>query len=186
MINRLKLWVLNKEAEKYKSRIFEYLPVKENFHVADIGSGGGAFTLAMSEKAGLNGKIYAVDVNAKNLFYLGRKAKKAGLVDRIVLTLADEDDCVLPESACDLVFSRNSFHHINNPGEYFVKVARALKPSGILAVIDYDGTRGLPKYLSHYTPPLKIKNILEKTGFVHNKSFDILPGQSYQLFSKAG
>lgn len=186
ILNRLKIWILNFEAGKYVKTILDSLRIEKGSCIADIGSGGGAFALAMAERTGESGRIYAVDINIKNLLHIGRTAIKAGLSQRIILTPAEKDDCNLAHAACDLAFSRNSFHHIEEPEKYFGKVAAALKPQGLLAVIDYDGSRHSGRPSGHFTRPEKIKAVLENTGFSLCKSYDFLPGQSYQIFSKAG
>jgi len=184
--NRLKIWFLNYGAGKYQNSILDHLSIKEGAYIADIGSGGGVFTLAMAERAGEYGRIYAVDINTKNLLHIGKTAIKTGLAERIVLTPAETNNCNLASSVCDLAFSCHSFHHINEPEKYFEKVAEALKPEGQLAVIDYDGTIGFPKTIGHFTRPDRIKAVLEDTGFTLMRSYDFLPGQSFQIFRKAG
>lgn len=65
MFTSLFLKILNKEASSAKSKpaeIIASLNIRKGDIIADIGSGGGYFTLAFAEKAGKTGRVYAADV----------------------------------------------------------------------------------------------------------------------------
>ncbi len=69
MFTSLLLKILNKEASSAKSKpaeIIAGLNIREGDIIADIGSGGGYFTLAFAGKAGKTGRIYAVDVKPRS------------------------------------------------------------------------------------------------------------------------
>ncbi|WP_319414697.1 class I SAM-dependent methyltransferase [Marispirochaeta aestuarii] len=184
LLTELNLKMLNLEARKYTDAIIGYLPLKSGQKVADIGAGGGAFTLPLARTVGAAGEVYAVDTDSHRLAYIARTARRAGLSNQIILVLGDTDDCLIPEDSVDLVFSRNSFHHLDNPNTYFSSVRRALKPGGAVAVIDHDGSRGwMPKH-GHSTPPERIIRVLEGTGFRFSERITQIPGQSFQIFLK--
>ena len=70
MFTSLFLTLLNREAASPKSRseqIMEALQVREGWAVADLGSGGGYFTLRFAKKVGPHGKVYAIDKRADYL-----------------------------------------------------------------------------------------------------------------------
>lgn len=50
--------------------------VKKGYIVADLGCGRGYYTLALAELVGLKGKVYAVDLDKKNIRALKKKADK--------------------------------------------------------------------------------------------------------------
>jgi arsenite methyltransferase len=184
LMTELNLKLLNWEAGKLADKIIRRLPLKNGQRVADIGAGGGAFTLPMARIVGRSGEVYAVDTDSARLAYIGRRARKAGLLEQITLVLGEEEDCLLPEETIDLAFSRNCFHHIKRPGSYFSSLARALKTGGTAVLIDHDGSRGwLPKH-GHSSTPERIRSTMKQAGFRFSESVTEFPGQSFQIFIK--
>src|SRR5574341_351745 len=81
MFTSLFLKILNKEASSAKSKpekIIASLDIREGYVIADIGSGGGYFTLVFARKTGKTGRVYAVDVKPKYLDFIRRAAARAG------------------------------------------------------------------------------------------------------------
>jgi protein-L-isoaspartate O-methyltransferase len=69
MFTPLFLKILNKKASSAKSKpaeIIASLNIREGDIIADIGSGGGYFTLAFAGKAGKTDRVYAVDVKPRS------------------------------------------------------------------------------------------------------------------------
>jgi ubiquinone/menaquinone biosynthesis C-methylase UbiE len=165
-------------------RILDSLGLPEGGAVADIGSGGGFFALAFARKVGGGGKVYAVDNNRKYLEFVRREAGKAGL-GNIVFVLAGDDGAGLPEASVDLVFARNVFHHMRDPGRYFRGVRKALKPGGSVAVIDYLPERrsGFLSRMKHSTPVETIRRTMESAGYRLRASHDFLKEQSFTVWS---
>ena len=84
MFTSLFLKMLNREAASARSKpeeVIESLQIREGQIIADIGSGGGFFTLALSQKTGKTGRVYAVDVKKKYLIL-----SSAGLSGRDSIT----------------------------------------------------------------------------------------------------
>ncbi|MBN2508665.1 MAG: class I SAM-dependent methyltransferase [Spirochaetales bacterium] len=184
MLTTLKLKLLNAAASTTLNTVMDLLPFKEGDTVADIGSGGGCYTLAFARRTGNNGEVYAVDPDTRNLKFISARAAEAGLSQRIILVAAEPDDCLLAPESIDLAFSRNSFHHIKDPLMYFAVVHRCLKPHGHLAVIDHgkSGKPGVPQ--GHWTEPLRIREVLTAVGFEESARYTHLPGQSFHIFKK--
>jgi ubiquinone/menaquinone biosynthesis C-methylase UbiE len=57
--------------------------LSEGMRVLEIGPGRGFFTLPMARMVGERGKIYCIDIQQRMLNALRRRAKKAGIADRI-------------------------------------------------------------------------------------------------------
>lgn len=192
-LRRLMLAFFNRRAKKTLDKVVNRLPLWEEAAVADLGCGGGIYTLEFADRIGGRGEVYAVDVKSSHLAYTREKVRKAGLAERLILVLAEEDDSLLPGASVDLIFSRNNYHHIKDPVVYFQKISRALKPGGSVAIIDYDGSPGNGRQTlragqrrGHSTRPEKIREDLAGAGFECITRYDHLPGQSFQIFKKAG
>ncbi len=186
MFTSLFLKILNKEASSSKSKpaeIIASLNIREGDIIADIGSGGGYFTLALAGKAGKTGRVYAVDVKPKYLDFIRRTAAREGL-DTVSYVLGEGDEMTLPKAGLDLVFARNVFHHLPAPADYFRNVKEYLKPAGKVAIIEHKPKRGFTfiTLFKHHTPEATLVQEMEKAGYSKMGSFDFLPEQTFTLF----
>ena len=186
MFASLFLRFLNWEASLARNnpgRIIESLEPREGQAIADIGSGGGYFTLQFAGRVGKTGKVYAVDIEPKYLDFINRQSRKERL-DNIILVPAKGDQPNLPEGGLDLAFARNVWHHLPEPEKYFRNLKRFLKPTGKVAIIEHMPKSGFSfiGIFKHYTPAEDILQKMEKAGYSLTASFDFLPGQSFNLF----
>src|SRR4030095_8498085 len=55
----------NREAWQRPAEVFDALAVKTGHRVADIGCGFGYFTFRLAARVGIDGKVYAVDIDPK-------------------------------------------------------------------------------------------------------------------------
>jgi ubiquinone/menaquinone biosynthesis C-methylase UbiE len=186
LFTSLFLKILNTEASSAKSKpveIIESLKIHEGDIIADIGSGGGYFTLAFAKKAGKTGRVYAVDVKPKYLDFIRRKAAREGL-DNISTVLGKGGEMDLPLAGLNLVFARNVFHHLPAPADYFSNIKKYLKPGGRVAIIEHRPKRGFNFVVlfKHYTPGETVIQEMETAGYTLMRSFDFLPDQTFTLF----
>jgi len=180
----LKMLNIEAASPKHKSkRIIESLHIQEGYTIADIGAGGGYFTLKFTKKVGETGKVYAVDTQLKYLDFIRREAEREG-VNNIIFVLATQDGMAPPESALDLIFARNVFHHLSEPGKYFRNLKRFLKPSGKVAIIDHKPKGGFSfvSLFRHHTPEEVILQEMENAGYYLVESFDFLSEKTFSLF----
>jgi ubiquinone/menaquinone biosynthesis C-methylase UbiE len=180
--------ILNKEASSARSKpdeIIAGLEIGEGDVIADIGSGGGYFTIAFAGKVGKAGRVYAVDVKPKYLEFIWRRAAREGL-DNISCVLGTGSGMDLPEAGLDLVFARNVFHHLPDPSGYFHTMIRYLKPEAKVAIIDHKPKRGFGfvSLFKHHTPAEAIVLEMARAGYSLTKSFDFLPDQTFSLFRR--
>jgi len=143
--------------------------------IADIGAGTGYFARRFAQHAG---KVYAVDIDPK-LLEIARKNAPANIES--ILSVADNPR--LPEGSVDTIFICDVLHHIENRSAYYSKLAKALKPSGRIVVIDFY-KKDLP-----IGPPTSMKLSdtevvaeLQRAGFKLARRLDILPYQYFLFF----
>ncbi len=159
--------MFNKKASDPKNKpdqIIEAIALRFGQSIADIGSGGGYFSLRFAKIVREEGRVYAVDTKPEFLEYVKNSAKEKGLNN--IPTLVSGDKLDLPEKSLDLIFMRN-VTHIPNRVEYFKNLKRFLKPSGRIAIIKYKKGktftfRGL---FGHYVHKETIVQEMEKTGY---------------------
>jgi ubiquinone/menaquinone biosynthesis C-methylase UbiE len=186
MFSSLFLRMLNKEASSHRNRpgeIIESLQIREGYAIADIGSGGGYFTLEFARKVGIKGRVYAADTQPKYLAFIRRWAEQEGLKN-IAYVMVREHDISLPEAGLDLAFVRNAFHHLPDPAKYFHSLKRFLNPNGKVAVIEHKPKAGFSfvAMFKHYTSSETILQAMEDAGYFLAQSFSFLPGQTFSLF----
>jgi hypothetical protein len=68
--------------------------------------------------------------------------------------------------------------------EYFRRVRADLAPDGRVAVIEYDGRKGLfVKWMGHHTDKQEIRSEMEAAGYRLVEDVDTLDRQSFQIFA---
>ena len=184
----LKAGMLNKKAASPKSKpdeILKALDLKPKQIIADIGAGGGYFTLRFAGIVGKGGRVYAIDTNCEFLDSILSSAQEKRL-DNVGIIPAEED-LPLPKKGLDLIFMRNLYHHLTDRTEYFKKLRVFLKPDGRLVIIEHKpgagGVFSFRRLFGHSTPKETIKLEVEAAGYWLIKDYDILPEQSFLVFS---
>ena len=185
-MSNFKAKMFNRKASDPKNKpdqILEALALRPGQNIADIGAGGGYFSLRFVEAVRRKGKVYAVDTDPEFLEFIGNDAKEKRLNN--VKTILAEDRLYLPEKSLDLVFLRNVTHHLPDRIKYFKNLKGILKPEGRVAVIEYKDGRGFSfhKIFGHYVPKETIVEEMNKAGYRLEKEFDFLPEQSFTIFS---
>lgn len=108
--------------------------------VADLGAGSGLLVVPLSRAVGSRGKVLAVEIDRNFFPHIQRKATAAGVTN--VKTVAGEPtDPKLPEPV-DVALLHDVLHHIENPAAYMKGLARYLKPTARIVVVDYHTKEG--------------------------------------------
>ena len=115
--------------------VIEKLGLEPGDLVADIGSGGGAFSVPMARAIGPGGMLYAVDIDQEMLDFVSARAEKEG-VGNITAVLGEYDDPKLPVKNVDVAFFHRVLHMIEHRQAYINAVAKYLKPDGRIVIID--------------------------------------------------
>jgi ubiquinone/menaquinone biosynthesis C-methylase UbiE len=172
---------INRDEWQQPQKVIAELNIEPGAVVADVGSGGGYFTFRLSDAVGPSGKVYAVDVDRDMVDLIAKRATEEGRLN-IEVILAKPDDPSLPKAGIDLVFTSNTYHHIENRVAYFVNLRQHLRPDGRIAIIDFDRRAWLGGLLRHYTPSEFIKREMEQAGYTLQQEFDFLNRQSFLIF----
>jgi len=186
MKNR-KAEMFNRKASDPKNKpdqIVEELALQLGHNIADIGAGGGYFSLRFAEAVVNEGKVYAIDTNPDFLEFISDCTKEKGL-NNVKTILATENRLDLPKKSLDLVFMRNVTHHLAERVDYFRNLIDFLKPKGKIAIIEYKkgSLFSFHRIFGHYVPQEIIIKEMEEAGYQLEKEFDFLPEQSFTIFS---
>jgi ubiquinone/menaquinone biosynthesis C-methylase UbiE len=179
--------MFNKKASDPKNKpdqVLETLVLQSGQTVADIGAGGGYFSLRFADAVGRQGRVFAVDTDSGFLDFIKNNAKEKGL-DNVETILATEDELPLPRGSLDLVFMRNVTHHLPNRVNYFRKLKGLLRPDGRIAIIEYrrGGGFSFHRMFGHFVPEEVIVAEMHKAGYQLKEDFGFLPEQSFTIFS---
>lgn len=134
----------DRDAYQMPDAVMDALGIGEGTAVADIGAGGGWFTVRLSRRVGPNGVVYAQDVQQPMLEAIKRRADREGLTN-VVLVRGDQTDPHLPAASVDVVLIVDVYHEFgDNAIALLGHLARALKPGGRIGVINYTKDGGGP------------------------------------------
>ncbi len=117
-------------------RLAALLALGRGQHVAEIGAGDGAMAVEMARVIGSEGVLYATELGEAKRVALERRVRALPLPQvRVVAGAVDATN--LPEASCDALYMRMVFHHIERPADFAREIARAVRPGGRVAVIDF-------------------------------------------------
>ena len=134
----------DREAWQKPDQVMDALHVADGTIVADLGAGGGWFTVRLAQRVGPNGRVYAVDVQRLMIEAIKRRVQREGYTN-VEAVLGSPTDPSLPGNArTDAVLIVDAFHEMQDPVLLLRNVARTLKPQGRIGVIDYEQGEGGP------------------------------------------
>jgi SAM-dependent methyltransferase len=115
--------------------------VRAGATVLEPGPAMGFFTLELARRVGPSGRVIAVDVQPKMLEALVRRARKAGVVERIETRLAAGEGLGVEDlgGAVDLVFAFSVVHEMPSQESFFREARAALKVGGHLFLSEPSG-----------------------------------------------
>jgi SAM-dependent methyltransferase len=118
--------------------------VQTGMKVLEPGPGMGFFTLELARLVGPEGRVIAVDVQPRMIAGLQRRARKAGLLDRIDARVVQPTSMALDdvEGTIDFVFAFAAVHEMPAPAQFFAEAAHALKPGAPLLLVEPAGHIG--------------------------------------------
>ena len=118
-------------------RFLDRLGVSSGWRCVDAGCGPGFVTEALRERVGAAGKVLAVDLSERWVEALRRRASERAW-ENVEAVAASLDTWAPPAESFDLGFLRWVLSFVADPGGLVLRLARGLRPGGLLAVEDYN------------------------------------------------
>jgi predicted methyltransferase len=163
-------------------RVMDALGVTRGSRVADVGCGRGYFTARLAERVGPEGKVYAEDVRDDVLKAVADYAGEKKLT-QVITIQGSEDDPSLPPGSLDAILIVNAYHEMKHFDSMLQGMAKALKPGGLLGIIDHYNAPGRPRseyQKEHKIPPELVREDVLRNGFEfvsEEKGFDRPEGE---------
>ena len=133
----------DRDAWQRPDQIMDALGIGDGSVVADIGAGGGWFTVRLSRQVGPNGLVYAEDIQQPMIEAISRRAAREPY--RNVRTiLGTAVDPKLPPGSIDAVLIVDAYHEMEEPKTLLANVAKGLKPTGVIGIVDFKSDGGGP------------------------------------------
>jgi predicted methyltransferase len=117
------------------SEIFAAMGIGPGSVVADVGAGGGFFTVRLARAVEATGRVYAVDVNDRTLERLRARVSEEGLTN-VEIVSGEIDDPRLPAATLDAALIVNAYHEMTEHQAMLARIRAALKPDGRLVIVE--------------------------------------------------
>lgn len=115
--------------------------VREGMKVLDIGCAMGFFSLPLAEMVGCDGMVICVDVQAKMIASLEKRARKAGVSDNIDARVCLSGSLGLEDlnEQIDFAVASAVVHEVPDAARFFSEVYATIKPTGRFFVAEPRG-----------------------------------------------
>ncbi|HZO03707.1 MAG TPA: methyltransferase domain-containing protein [Burkholderiales bacterium] len=156
-------------------RLKEALTLGTGAVVADVGAGKGELTFALASEVGSDGRVFSTDIDRDRVGRL-REAVVAAKLDNVTVVEASSGETGLPPECCDAIVLRRVYHHLTEPARINASLFRALRPGGVLAIIDFPP----PFFLSRGefgVPADTVIGEVTSSGFQLQRRIDDWPGR---------
>jgi intracellular sulfur oxidation DsrE/DsrF family protein/precorrin-6B methylase 2 len=181
--------VESREVYALREEIVAACGLQPGMAVADIGAGTGLFTRMFAEAVGPDGQVIAVDIAQPFLDHIQLSARQAGL-QNVQTRLGTSDSTLLPPSSVDLAFICDTYHHFEFPLKTMASIHRALRPGGLVVLIDFRRVPGESSewVLNHVRAGQEVFEAeIEEAGFQKIRQDDDLLSENYfVVFQKVG
>lgn len=132
----------DRDAWQRPELIMDELGIGEASVVADLGAGGGWFTIRLARRVGPNGKVFAEDIQPEMIEAIRRRVEREELTwVHPVLGTATNPNLKQPVDAVLIV---DTYHEMEAPVVLLRNVAKALKPTGRVGIVEHTKNGGGP------------------------------------------
>lgn len=174
----------DRDAWQKPDQVMDALRIGEGSVVADLGAGGGWFTVRLARRVGPNGLVFAQDVQPEMLESIRRRIEREGLRN-VRYVRGEPTDPKLPAGALDAVLLVETYHEFSNPAALLRALRDSLKPTGRIGIIEFTMDGGGPgPPLSDRVPPERVIEEAEAAGLKLLSRETFLEFQYFLIFGK--
>jgi len=175
----------DRDAWQMPEAVMDALHIADGSHVADVGAGGGWFTVRLARRVGPNGVVYAEDVQSQMLEAIRRRVDREGL--RNVRTVKGiTTDPRLPRQSVEAALIVDAYHEFGDPVAMLRGIAAALKPGGSLGVVNFNKSGGGPgPPTDERVDAARVIDEARAAGLTLRREETFLPFQYFLVFGRA-
>jgi ubiquinone/menaquinone biosynthesis C-methylase UbiE len=133
----------DRDAWQKPDLVMDALGIGERSVVADVGAGGGWFTVRLARRVGPNGVVYAQDVQQQMLDSISRRVVREGF-SNVHYVRGERSDPKLRPATLDAVLMVDTYHEFENPVALLRGARQALKQAGRVGIINFRSDGGGP------------------------------------------
>ncbi|MFN7983620.1 MAG: class I SAM-dependent methyltransferase [Vicinamibacterales bacterium] len=170
--------------------IMDALAIADGAVVADLGAGGGWFSIRLARRVGPNGIVYAQDIQPQMIEAINRRVQQEGL-SNVRTVLGTPDEPRLP-GGLDAVLIVDAYREMDDPAKpeaikaLLRDIAQSLKPQGRIGIVDFlPGGGGPGPAAEDRVNPDAIVATAEASGLRLQSRETIPPFQYLLVFEKA-
>jgi ubiquinone/menaquinone biosynthesis C-methylase UbiE len=126
----------DREAWQKPDQVMDALSIADGSVVADLGAGGGWFTVRIARRVGPHGLVFAEDIQKEMIESIERRVQREGL-SNVRTVLGTPDDPKLPSAAVDAVLIVDVYHEVEQRAALLRNVRAALAPNGRLGIVEF-------------------------------------------------
>jgi ubiquinone/menaquinone biosynthesis C-methylase UbiE len=175
----------DREAWQRPEQVMDALGIGDGSVVADLGAGGGWFTVRLARRVGPNGLVFAEDIQPQMIEAIERRVQREGLIN-VSTVFGSADNPSLPADRLDAALMVDAFYEVENRQALLTHVRMALKPGGRLGIIDFkdDGGGGPGPPREERVEPAQVIRAAENAGLRFVRQDTFLPYQYLLVFTK--
>lgn len=166
----------SRDAWQKPEHVLQLLAIRPGARVVDLGAGTGYFVSVLSPAVGESGRVLAVDSERKMIEHLMKRATEKRWRN-VETRLVPPDDPKLEANTWDRILVVNTWHHIDQRAAYTQKLARALKPGGVLLIVDFTRESDIGPPPEHRLSAEEVVSELEAGGLTAQIVKETLPKQ---------
>src|SRR5581483_5233506 len=163
--------------------IMDALSIADGSTVADLGAGGGWFTIRHARRVGPNGRVFAEDIQRSMIEAIQRRVARESLAN-VITVLGTATDPGLPPGL-DAVLIVDAYPELEDPIALLKNVAKTLKPTGRVGIVGFnpgDGGPGPPA--DQRVNPDAVMKATEAAGLKFLSREDVPPFQFLLVFGR--
>lgn len=171
----------NREIFRYRAAIVGLMQLKPGMTAAEVGAGSGFMARFMVTKVGADGRVFANELEPKMVEYMKARAATEGLANFTVVQGQPKSAGLAPGSV-DAVALVQTFSFLDHPEEMLKSLNEALKPKGLLLVVDFPREGAPPA-----APGMDAEEVIpmaEAAGFARIGENGVVPGHYALIFRK--
>ena len=174
----------DREAWQRPEQIMDALGIGDGSVVADLGAGGGWFTVRLAKRVGPNGLVYAEDIQPQMIEAIQRRVQREGLRN-VETVLGAADHPSLPKAQLDAALMVETLYEVEDRQSLLTNVLTALKPGGRLGIVEYRPDGGGPgPARDQRLPSEQVVRAAKAAGLRFVREEQFLPYQYLLVFTR--